>query len=397
MDWKDFPPRTVNRGGTPDPTEVVGREEMVMQMWRALEKQSVLLTAERRLGKTCILLLMENSPAEGTLVFRRDLEDVRTPTEFVERILQDIHAYLSLKRRGGELWQKIRKAVGGIEIGGKVKLPEANSQPWKTLLERIISDLVSNQEQRVVFLWDELPLMLDNIVKQAGEPAAMEVLDTLRALRQQHPARLRMVYTGSVGLHHVLGALRRANYGNAPTNDMLPRDLAPLDLNCAQGLAWSLLCGENLPTVEPEMIVKRIAESVNGLPFYIQHVVGRLADTGGEVTQERVDAAVSDLLSDPNDSWETRNYQTRIRKHYLPEHVPFALGLLDALAVMPAAMQFRELFNQLKHRMETEDEETVREVLDLLQRDHYILHQSEQGFIFRFSIVARAWRTRRGL
>jgi hypothetical protein len=52
----------------------------------------------------------------------------------------------------------------------------------------------------VIFFWDELPWMLDNIRAGGdGDRVAMELLDTLRELRQAHP-RLRMVFTGCASL-----------------------------------------------------------------------------------------------------------------------------------------------------------------------------------------------------
>lgn len=64
--------------------------------------------------------------------------------------------------------------------------------------------------------------MLDNICKQQGEgeAAAMQILDVLRALRQQPNSRLRMVLTGSIGLHHVVSMLRQKGDPNSPINDM---------------------------------------------------------------------------------------------------------------------------------------------------------------------------------
>ena len=45
--------------------------------------------------------------------------------------------------------------------------------------------------------------MLYNIVRHEGEAAAMELLDALRSIRQQHPS-IRMVFTGSIGLHNII-------------------------------------------------------------------------------------------------------------------------------------------------------------------------------------------------
>ena len=250
MQWSEFPPHRTNRGSTPAPDEIVGRQAFVALLWHKLERESVLLTAQRRLGKSSVLILVKAAPPDDTLVVKRDLENVRTPIEFVERILEDIMQHLSAQKRAGEWCRKRIKAMEGTEIRGVIKLPAAQEKHWKTHLEGTLSDLMRHESRRVVFLWDEIPLMLDNIRQQSGEQAAMDVLDTLRALRQTH-SRLRMVFTGSVGLHHVLGALQRAGHGNAPTNDMLFVDLPSLSREDAMGLAWSLLRGEQLNVVEP--------------------------------------------------------------------------------------------------------------------------------------------------
>ena len=108
------------------------------------------------------------------------------------------------------------------------KFPEIASTHWKMLLTKTIEDLVNNQELQIILLWDEMPYMLGNL----GDEAAMEILDTLRSLRQTYPD-VRMVFTGSIGLHHIISKLRQVGYSNDPTNDMYPVDISPLSLSRA--------------------------------------------------------------------------------------------------------------------------------------------------------------------
>lgn len=71
-------------GGNVPPDRVVGRDDFIDQMWRALENQSVVLVAERRIGKTSVIrkmaaepcdnwypvyLVVENSPTNDMAVF----------------------------------------------------------------------------------------------------------------------------------------------------------------------------------------------------------------------------------------------------------------------------------------------------------------------------------------
>jgi hypothetical protein len=50
---------------------------------------------------------------------------------------------------------------------------------------------------------------------QLAPDSIMEMLDLLRSLSQTHQ-RVRFVLTGSVGLHHVLSALRAKGYAGSP-------------------------------------------------------------------------------------------------------------------------------------------------------------------------------------
>ena len=138
MEWPIFPPRRTNRGSTPAPDEVVGREDFIAKLWKTLERQSVLLTAQRRLGKSSILIVMEANPAEDSLVLKRDIEHVRTPAEFVESLLEDIRVYLSKQQRTSEWFKNLFKTIGGTEIGDVLKLPTAQEQQWKSHLEEIV-------------------------------------------------------------------------------------------------------------------------------------------------------------------------------------------------------------------------------------------------------------------
>lgn len=119
-----------------------------------------------------------------------------------------------------------------------------------------------------VIFWDEVPLMIYNIKQRRNEDTAMELLNTLRSLRQMHPD-LRMVFTGSIGLHNVITSLKRAGYANDPTNDMYTMDVPPLSPLDAQELARRLLGGEDIRTDSLQATAQAIGEAVDGIPHYI--------------------------------------------------------------------------------------------------------------------------------
>jgi len=384
-----------NPGGEIAPAEVFGRDKLIERLWRILERQSLVLSAERRMGKTSILKKMRAEAPADKLPVYRDLEKVRSPLEFAQTIFDDVESYLSRSKRTAAKARQWLTNLTGLEIGGIVKFPDAVADEWKTLLSKTIEDLVEYQDRTVIFFWDEMPLMLDNIKKKNGESAAMEVLDTLRSLRQTH-SELRMVYTGSIGLHNVLTSLKRSGYANRPTNDMKAVDVPPLSPNDAEELARRLLEGENIETDDIQTTAKAIANAVDGIPYFIHHVVDHLIEEDEAVNAARVDAIVNTYLIEPQDPWDLRYYRERIDTYYANDEKQLVLNLLDILAVTDTSVPFDDLFNRLESRLVNPDIEKTRDVLTLIQQDHYILLQSD-GYCFRFPLIKYWWRMHRGV
>jgi hypothetical protein len=383
-----------NPGGELAPDEVLGRDRLIQRLWQILEQRSLVLTAERRMGKTSVIKKMRAEPQADWHLVYRDVEAFRTPLEFVDAVYQDVREYLGIPSQAMARARQILKELGGLELQG-LKLPTGIAPHWKAVLTHTIEDLVEHQDGRLIFLWDELPIMLDNISKDEGEKVAMEVLDVLRSLRQTHP-NLRMVFTGSIGLHHVVNQLKQAGYTNAPTNDMDIRDVPPLALADAQVLAHQLFMGESLVVDNPEAMAKTVAEAVDCVAYYIHHVVNELKWRNQTITAHLITEIVTESLCDPDNRWDMAHYRDRIDSYYDAADQPLALGLLDTLA-MAKALGFAELFEQMQLQTGPQDREATRQVLRLLQRDHYVIQNHNSTFSFRFPLIRQYWQLSRGL
>lgn len=93
-----------------------------------------------------------------------------------------------------------------------------------------------------------------------------------------------------------------------------------------------------------------------------------------------------------------RHYRERIDTYYtVPEDRQFALAILDTIASAPHPLSFDSLFNQLKSQIATDDGERARDILTLLQRDHYLVQERMGAYRFRFPLIQRSWRLHRGL
>lgn len=384
-----------NPGGTIGLTDIIGRDILVRRLWEILQGQSLVLTSERRIGKTCVIHKMkEECPDPNIVCVLRDIEELRSPQEFVEALYTDVVTLLPTVDRARLKFQQLLSKLGGFEVHD-LKIPKLIPH-WKSLLFALAEDLFEDTQRRVVFFWDELPYFIHEVGKSSGEPAAMEMLDALRSLRQRH-SRLRMVFTGSVGLHLVVRALRRGNYVNDPTNDMQIREVWPLDEPDGISLATQLIEGEGIELPASVALARAVSESAGQIPYYIHCLVARMTDSKVPVTEASVQGHLNSLICDPNDPARFRHYRERLDVYYTPEEKAIALAALDALAFTDEPKSFDNLLNLIRHELPEAAHESVRDTLSLLSKDHYISRPSgTRGYGFRYAIVRRWWKSERG-
>lgn len=386
-----------NPGGEIDSNSVIGRDAFIQHLWEVIEQQSIVLTAERRIGKTTIIKKMRSAPAPGWVPVFQDLERCHTAMEFAMAVYKEVHQFLSSKGKAARRVSEFFKVFQGAELAG-FKLPQAANAHWKEMLTQTLEDLIHENDSsstRLLFLWDEVPFMLANIRDREGERTAMEVLDTLRALRQTLPG-LRMILTGSIGLHHVLHSLKDKQYANDPFNDMAEIEVHPIAEPDAAHLAAMLIQGEELQTSDQALAAAAIAQEAGCFPFYIHHVVRALKSRGLPASPDSAQRVVADHLLDAGDPWKLRHYHERLRTYY-GSHQPAVLIILDELAVKEQPPTVNELLALLKASSTFDDREQLLRLLSLLERDHYLRRSAEGRHTFKFPLIRRWWQLHRSL
>lgn len=383
----------VRLGGNPNPSEVIGRDQIIASLWERLAQGSVVITAERRMGKTSVIQKMNAQQPPNFVGDYQDLEEVSTPEDLVRNIYNKICEVLSTQQRFKQLFQNLLKDWGGEKFLS-VGLPHPKIS-WQQNLQVIIKDLSSQLDPNEIwiFFWDELPLAVEKIRVNSGASAAMSVLDNFRAIRQTYN-NIRMVYTGSIGLHHVIGKLRNAGYINSPINDMYKLNLPPLANEDALYLAQQLLIGENIVTTSIMEVGNGIVEAVNGIPFYIHHVVDLLNGRSSPVDIVDIDGAITNALEEVN-VWELGDYEERIQKYYFESNYKLALLALDKLAFSEKLLSFTELLDLAQAEINDVGKEEFRKVLKLLEQDHYVSREVGGGYYFRFQLVKKYWQIQR--
>ncbi len=396
-----------------DPKNVIGRDELIQRIWSKLQKQSIRFTAERRVGKTTVMTKMAAEPRPGFEVLFLELEGIDSPDRFVELLINRVQPLLSKTEQAKGWMNAFREAIGGSEVAGVFKLPIVSKIGWQATLAKTLEGVCEHhQDKTILLLMDELPYMLQKIasIGKAGEQKtlALTLLDTLRSIRQQH-MNVRMVYAGSIGLHHVVTDLKQGTLASEPLNDMPLVEIRALSEPDAITLADRLLREEsvNVPTNDHHAILKRLVHLTDCVPFYIEAVCSRLGEVEESINISRVNETVQYQLTSDHDPWEMEHFRDRIGTYYAGKiddtlgakiwNEDIARAILDHLAVMHEPQSIDQILAVVKSKFRITDRNHIVEMLRSLALDHYLVSDTAKRYSFRFPLIQSWWKIAQGL
>lgn len=393
-------PLRANPGGNLPANQAVGRAALCETCWTTLETQSIRLENERRLGKTTVLRLLDATKPPKTRTITMEVGGLSSTTDFIDELILEIDKAVPEKGKG--FMTRARNLVGGLagfEIAGLLRIPDNAKTHWRRILLGCFEALADATPDRIVFFWDELPWMLQRIKKEEGSARVVDLLNTLRDIRQGHD-RIRMVYTGSIGFHHVVSAIEEEGVGSRPISDMRRINVPPLEKHDAIELAERLLLGEKLKADAPSATAAALYEVTGGVPYYIHCIVADMRQ-GAPASPERVRQIAADALLDANDPWEMRYFNSRLDLHYGGD-APLARIVLDTIADADSPRGFSTLHQAVRAKGQSAgdlDEHGMRRLLTKLMQDHYLEREpgNAEAFRFKFTLVRDSWRIQRGL
>lgn len=391
-----------NPGGNIPPDQAVGREGLCKLCWRTLESQSLRLENERRLGKTTVLRILATTAPMATRTIFMEVGGISTVTGFIEALIKEIDDAVPEKK--GQFSNRIVKlwdTLAGAEIAGVIRLPQTAKAHWRAILQKCFQEIQEVTADRIVFFWDEVPWMVAKIKKEDGEPAAIDLLDTLRDIRQTYD-NIRMVFTGSIGFHHVISAMEEAGVPARPVNDMRRINVPSLAREDGMLLAKRLFIGERFAVEDMEGTAAALHELTGGIPYYIHHVVADLIP-GGTATPEIVARKIRAALTDPNDPWDMRHFRTRLKTYY-GKWEKAAGAVLDTLAASDTPLPLSALHDAVRASNQApaevdQDSHATLNLLRNLMRDHYLTQEdgAERRYLILFPLIRRWWRIERGM
>ncbi len=388
-------------GNVPEPDELYGREEFIEHLWRQIRGNNILLLAPRRFGKTGVMRHVLLKPEEGYWPVYFDLEDVDSPEEFVwqvtrallssDRVRQFLNEARSLP---GKLQDWVQDNFDELVFdGAKVKFKDAVRQEWRDIARRLLLEM-EKFDETVVFIFDELPAMLEKVQARQGEETARDYMAWFRAVRLQQKDQLRrhrFIVGGSIGIDLILRRLNSVD----KLNDFERLYVEPLRNETARQLITDL--AETMRIELDGELVDRILELIGPpVPYFVHMLFSQL---GQLPTAERqplragtLDEVYRSRVLGPTCKHYFDHYRERL-KRYGKSGEKSAVAILSTVAQQKRVSEgvLYDVYRRAKGRGASEL--GFNELLADLECDWYlVLDPHTNEFFFMVDVIRDWWR-----
>lgn len=376
------------------------RDQDQRRFWEMLQKNHVLLSAPRRLGKTSLLKkLIQDAGQHQFLGKHIDVSAKRSPKEVLEAILQhfpqaSIQQHLqNLGQRAGQQLQRIqtvRVGLDGLELS--LAQPPA-SAAWAQAAIQVIQHL---SDQPLLIVLDEFSVFIQKLILQ-DRAEAEQFLQWLRAWRQETGLQCRLVLSGSISLNYLL-----QQHGlQAEINDCVDFELKAFSEQHAMGMLQQF--AEREGWVVTRAHAKWICDEVGWLsPYYllcvleeaINHAYERLntiTPNGHALLDVDIQLAISMLKSQRSKFF---HWYQRVGELLPSAQSDIAHRALSALSHQPQGLRLTSLMAKVYPQLQQgvdQDEQPFLQLLVWLVEQGY-LTEDGQYWCFQSPILRQYWQ-----
>ena len=362
-------------------------EELKILESRVRERNHVLLSGQRRMGKTSVLReLGRRMEDDGWTFLFVDVEGATCPEDTISYMAQAAYQYRAFTARfleGVRRWFGDNvEEISASEFGLKFRAA-LNTGNWRNHGEKLFGEF-ANFENPVLLVIDEIPILLKRMLqKDGGATQVDEFMSWLRGAIQgpASPSPV-VILSGSIGLGPIvqrLGISDRINY-------LDPYRLGPWSRKT------SIDCLEQLAKSHDLVIESAVADEVYealgvGIPHHVQSFFARLREHA--IIQDRSALSMSDVrevyqhsLLGPSGQNDLMHYEARLKEALDDDGFRIAMEILAEAALegnFTAEKEnilvelYREIFENARAQ--------ISDVLDILIHDGY-LEKSDDGYFF---------------
>ena len=374
------------------------RELQILET-RVQDRNHVLLTGQRRMGKTSIVQeLGRRLEAKGWIFLSTDVEGATCAEDAIASIAAAVHPVRPIASRFATTMRrwfsdKVEE-VSAAEFRLKIRAG-LNAGSWRHYGDQLLRDCVA-QDKPVLLVIDELPIFLKRILHDDdGARRVDEFLSWLRGVLQSiGDGSLVLIVSGSIGLEPLvkrLGIPDRINH-------LSPFRLGPWDRKT------SVTCFERLAESYRLRVEDGVANAVYdalgiGIPHHVQSFFARLRDHTimqgrDRVTVEDVNTIYHTALLGPSGQSDLIHYETRLKEGVEEKSYSIVMEILAEAATQEVFTSgAQRCLERLYSAVVDDAAGRIMDALDVLVHDGY-LEAGLDGYRFPSRLLKDWWAAR---
>jgi hypothetical protein len=369
---------------------------------KIMEGSHILLSAQRRMGKTSLLEEVAEEIKDTHTCLFVDLQKCKSSSDAITELSVVIHKYKNLWTKVKDVFSNIANMVEKVDFKdiGVTLRSGLNEGNWSIKGDQLF-DILSACGERVVLMFDEMPIMLNRILKEdntkiskEGKSRADEFMSWLRKNSTKHQGKLNIVISGSIGLEPIL---RQAGLSST-INNFTPFELKPWEDSTAIGCLKALAREYKVKFEDgaPEKMIKLLGCNI---PHHVQLFFQLVHDNyvrrkNMACTARDVETVYkSDMLS-VRGHVELTHYEERLEQVLGKEKTALAFEMLCEAAITGKLSKDAILSFQKYYTFSEETTiEVQNEILLLLEHDGY-LRKKGDSYIFISRLLKDWWKNR---
>ncbi|KAF5415336.1 MAG: hypothetical protein C5S48_05935 [Candidatus Methanogaster sp.] len=384
--------------------DFIDREKEIDQILSALEKDSVLLIAPRRFGKTSIMRRLEKELlSRDELCVFIEVEDIDSPQRFLSEMVMALLGGERIRRKA-----KIRSTfeksfnwfkenieeVGVYVFRAKLRrnIEEDLKEDW-TEKARLIFEIINDFESNVYFIVDEFPIAIKNMDSEDAE----KFLHWFRKLRQISE-NLRFIVGGSVSIDRVV----RDVGGVSVINDFKRVRVGGFRKEVATNVIEKVFREKEWKYTESigDKILNCVGEAC--IPYFIAIMLSAIEEEYVSRDVEINEGLIEDIYNFYILGSEGKHYF----EHYSQRLRIFYTGMAGmeekaARAILRRVSSedyypFDLAFGIFKQETNVDDHERFMDLIADLENDFYIENDSPKGLTFYSNMLRDWWRLYHG-
>ena len=364
----------------------------------------ILLTAQRRMGKTSLMAEAARLLTDRYTCLFIDLQKCDDSSDAIAELSFCTQQFNNLWEKTREVFSNVLNKIEQVQISelGVTLRSGLTIGNWSNKGDQLF-DILAWWDKPVIIFIDEVPIMINRMLKDEnfmitseGRAEVDRFMSWLRKNSIKHQGKVRIVISGSIGLEPVL---RQAGL-SAVINNFVPFELKPWDEDIAIGCIEAL-ANEYEIKFEDGAINKMIERLGCCIPHHVQMFFSHVREHYirkklAQCSVEDVGVVYKEEMLGVRGHAELTHYEERLKQVLGNELLSLALDMLSEAAITGCLNKEAIGAFQKEYTFDRIDTlEAEKEILWVVEHDGY-LEQGSDGYVFVSKLLRDWWKKRYG-